>query len=166
LVGGSFYPPDAAASGIDLEALPVIATPDVAAALRVAIHLARSGAFGLLILDLVSPPPVDHHGRAGVRRLPRTSGAADRQRAAQQLPTASFTKLAGLAQQHGVAVVFLTDALPEQPSLGSLISLRCDTQRQAAGEGRFLCVATALKDKRRGPGWSFAEVQLGPLGLR
>lgn len=150
IAGSSFYPPDAATGGVDLAALPVITAPDAAAAARAATHLARSGAFGLLVIDLAPAPAT-------------TSARFAR---AVSVPPPLLTKLAGLAQQYGTAMVFLTASLPEQPSLGSLISLRCEAKRQDAGDGRFLCVAHALKDKRRGPGWSYAEVQLGPLGLR
>ena len=57
----SFYPPDLAAAGVDLAALPVIRAGGPAGAARAASQLARSGAFGLLVLDLgvdrASPNP-------------------------------------------------------------------------------------------------------------
>ena len=48
----TFFPPDAAAGGVDLAALPVILLDDVRHRLRAADRLARSGAFGLLVVDL------------------------------------------------------------------------------------------------------------------
>ena len=47
-----FYPPDVAEGGVDLAALAVIRTHGAAAAARAADRLLRSGAFGLLVLDL------------------------------------------------------------------------------------------------------------------
>lgn len=55
-VGSSFYPPDAADSGVDLEALVVVRVPATLAIPRAADQLARSGAFGLLVLDLGMSP--------------------------------------------------------------------------------------------------------------
>lgn len=145
----AFFPPDAAAAGVDLNTLPVIVVPDSAAAARTAAQLARSGAFGLLVIDLAA-----------------TREQLARQPAPLSVPPPLLTRLVGLAQQHGTGVVFLTDSTAKQPSLGSLISLRVEAQRQAVGDGCFLCSAHALKDKRRGPGWNFSAVHFGPAGLR
>jgi len=72
-----------------------------------------------------------------------------------------------LARAHGSAVVFLTRKGPEAPSLSTLATLRLTTRRERLPEpGRFRCVAEALKDKRRGPGWQFEEVFHAPTGLR
>src|SRR5579859_5985988 len=46
-----FFPPDAAGGGVDLEALVVVRAPDAAQVARAADQLARSGAFGVLVLD-------------------------------------------------------------------------------------------------------------------
>ena len=48
----NFFPLDVAAAGIDLEALAVVRVPDAPSVARAADRLARSGAFGLLVLDL------------------------------------------------------------------------------------------------------------------
>jgi recombination protein RecA len=137
---GTFFPPDAARSGVDLSRLPVVFVPDAPAAARAAWRLVRSGGFGLVILDLVG-------GDAAV-------------------PIPLQSRLAGAAQAHGTAVLFLTEKAADRGSLGSLVSLRCETQRAEADGGRFLCTARALKDKRRGPGWTYTEVHRGPAGLR
>src|SRR4051812_10317987 len=50
---GSFYPPDAAESGVDLAALVVVRVPELVLATRAAERLLRSGAFGLVVIDLV-----------------------------------------------------------------------------------------------------------------
>lgn len=58
-VGGPLYPPDMAASGVDLDALVVVQVPtehgEVGLA-RAAELLLRSGAFGLCVVDLNTPP--------------------------------------------------------------------------------------------------------------
>jgi recombination protein RecA len=135
----AFFPPDAAEGGVDLLALAVVRVPALRQALRAAEHLARSGAFGLLVLDL--------------------GGEA-------RVPSAALTRLAGLAARHETLVLFLTRKKGAHPSLGSLISLRGTATREPRGNGRFSCRVHALKDKRRGPGWSHAELCRGPAGLR
>ncbi len=164
----TFYPPDAAACGIALARLPVVFAPDAPGAARAADKLVRSGAFGLVVLDLVgledvarrAPATRDAEPARGPRRGLRSRGRA------ADIPPALLARLAALAQQHEAAVLFLTDKPPAEPSLGPLVSLRCEARREDAGGGRFVCRANALKDKRRGPGWSFSEVRRGPVGLR
>jgi recombination protein RecA len=136
----TFFPPDAAASGIDLARLPVVFTPDAPAAARAAWRLIQSGGFGLVVLDLVG------------------SNA--------EVPIPLQSRLTSAAQGHGAAVVFVTEKTADRASLGSLVSLRCEVDRREVGAGRFLCIARALKDKRRGPGWTYTEVHRGPAGLR
>jgi len=133
----TFYPPDAAAGGVDLDALAVVRVPDARALVRAADQLARSGAFGLLVIDV---------GNAHVA-----------------LPV--LARLLGLAQRHQVAIVFLTDKKDTAPSLGSLVSLRARVQRTKRGEDEFVCTLEAIKDKRRAPGWRVLEVCGGPAGL-
>jgi recombination protein RecA len=135
----TFFPPDVARSGIDLDALPVIRAPDAQAAARAADKLVRSGAFGLVVLDLGANANV----------------AAPLQ-----------TRLLGLASRHDTAVLFLTEKQREAPSLGSLVSLRAQAVRKRTAEDRFSCEAGIVKDKRRGPGWSHREIRHGPAGLR
>lgn len=147
----TFFPPDAAFRGIDLEALAVVFVADAPAAARAAERLVRSGAFGLVTLDLASLP----------------------EPARGPIPAALQSRLAGLALRHGTAVLCLTEKAPDAASLGPLISLRCAAVREAlppaesgAPWGRFRCRVQVLKDKRRGPGWEHAEVFRGPDGLR
>lgn len=134
-----FFPPDAAAGGIDLDAMPVVRVLDAATGARVADKLLRSGAFGLIVLDI---------------------GDDDR------VPTPLQSRLLGLAAKHDAAVLFLTEKQPEKPSVGSLVSLRAQASRRQTAEGRFVCDLQILKDKRRGPGWSHTEMRHGPDGLR
>jgi recombination protein RecA len=80
--GASFYPPDAQEGGVDLDALLVVRAPDASAAARAADQLARSGAFGLVVLDI--------------------GGAT--------IAMPLLSRLLGLAQKHDTAMLFLTDA--------------------------------------------------------
>ena len=134
----TFYPPDAAEGGVDLDALVIVRVPDARAVAHATERLVRSGAFGLLVLDL---------------------GAE------AEVPTPLQARLAGLAQKHHAAMVCLTEKGSAAPSLGSLVSLRVQTRRTKTSEGRFTCELTVHKDKRRGPTWAYAEVCRGPAGL-
>ena len=132
-----FFPVDVADSGIDLEALPVLRVPDVIAAGRAAEHLGRSGAFGLVVLDLGASKP---------------------------LPMPLQARLVKLAQRYDTAFLCLTQKTSEERSLGSLVSLRAQVRRDRSAEGGYLCEARILKDKRRGPGWVHQESCNGPTG--
>ena len=133
-----FYPPDVADAGIDLAALPVVWARDPIAAAKGADLLVRSGAFGLVVVDL------------GIDA---------------RLPAHASSRLAVLAKQHRAAVVCLTDKDAPRPSLGPLVSLRAHTATRAREGGRFRCEAQAIRDKRRGRTWAIAEVCRGPDGL-
>lgn len=165
---GGFYPPDAAANGVDLAALAVVRVPHYPARVRendnaaagvpgndaaqapglwassnnaakAAGRLLRSGAFGLIVLDL---------------------GARAR------IAPALQSSLVQQAQRHGTAIVCLTEKPPRSASLGTLVALRGQVRRQRRGEDSFACMLEILKDKRRGPGWTHEEVAHGPPGLR
>ncbi len=135
----TFFPPDAADTGVDLSALAVIWAPEVIAAARAAEHLLRSGSFGLVVLDL---------------------GAK------AHLPLHAQSRLAGQARQHAAILLCLTEKERNRPSLGSLVSVRVHAARRARAGDRFRCETEILKDKRRGPGWDQMEVCRGPDGLR
>lgn len=137
-----FYPPDANESGVDLDALAVVRATSAPEAARAADRLVRSGAFGLVVLDI---------------------GADSR------IPDGLQGRLVGLAQKHDTAIVCLTDKSGDAPSLGSMVSLRVEVVREALGHPDykgFRCKIKVLKDKRRGPNWEHAEVLRGPAGLR
>ncbi len=146
---GSFYPPDVADSGVDLAALVVVRVPDLvmsARGLGAVERLLRSGAFGLIVLDL---------------------GAADR--ATAELPIAHQGRLVTLAQAHDAAVVCITEKSAEASSLGSLVSLRAEALRVRTSPGSqaggFELTMRVLKDKRRGPGFTKSRRMRGPSGL-
>ncbi len=150
----TFYPPDAAAGGVDLESLVVIRANDGVVAATAADKLLRSGAFGVVVLDLE-------------RSFDISLGLQAR--------------LVKLAQKHEAAVVCLTSKKAHVPSLSSLVSLRCSAVRKpkqksgTSGRSRFEpgtfeagfdCEVSVIKDKRRGPGWRHEEHHRGPPGLR
>lgn len=142
----AFFPPDAAAGGVDVEALPVVRVPDARTAGRAADHLVRSGGFGLVVIDLSGEPP-------------------EAQARPASLPVPVLTRLLGLARAHDVAVLILTKKSPDAASINPLVSLRADAQWTAC-EGRYDVRIHAIKDKRGGPGWTHLETCRGPSGVR
>ena len=135
----SFFPADVAEAGVDLDALAVIRVEREADLSRAADKLARSGAFGLIVVD-----------------LPKKA----------RIPTPLLARIARLADKHDTAVVCLTDKPRSEPSLGALVSIRAGAVRTRSRGARFVCEVRALKDKRRGPGWTHTEVCVAPPGLR
>jgi recombination protein RecA len=135
----TFYPPDVADSGVDLAALVVVRATDTTAAARAAERLLRSGGFGLVVLDF---------GGGG----------------AVELPIAHQGRLITLAQAHDAAVVCITDKPSDAGSLGSLVSLRAEAFRLRDRDRGYDVTLRALKDKRRGPGWSRTIKLRGPAG--
>ena len=134
----TFFPPDAADAGIDITAVAVLRGMDNIAVARTAEHLLRSGAFGLVVIDLGYDTRLPQHAQS---------------------------RLAGQARRHHTALICITEKDSHQPSLGSLISLRAHTERLTQENHRFRCRATILKDKRRGPSWNYEAVCHGPDGL-
>jgi recombination protein RecA len=152
---GTFYPPDVADSGIDLAALVVVRCPDATSVARAAERCLRSGAFGLVILDL--------GGHGETVKDPRADLSMQIQ-----------GRLVTLAQTHDAAVVCLTEKSQDTASLGSLVSLRAEALRQRperplaaqrASNGEFAVEVRVLKDKRQGPGFTRALARRGPAGL-
>ncbi len=134
----SFYPPDFAAWGIDLAALPVVHVEDACQGARAADTLLRSGGFALVMLDLP---------------------------AAADLPLAAQSRLAGLAKQRHAVLARLRSGGQDRAPAGSLVSLRVETAVDRRGFDAFLCALRAVKDKRQAPGWRHEEVRHGPGGL-
>ena len=133
----SFYPPDAAQGGIDLDALVVIRLLRADSIARAGEKLLRSGGFGLVVLDL---------------------GTAD-------IPMPLQTRLTGLAHHHHTALICLMEKTHGAFSLGSLVSLRAHAEKKRVEGNLFACALRALKDKRRGPTWNYEELYTGPAGL-
>jgi recombination protein RecA len=141
--GGTFFPPDADAAGVDLDALAVVRVAGPRAGGRVADKLMRSGGFGLVVLDL-----------------------GDGALAAKGLTPALQGRLHALAQRHGCAFVCLTDKRAEAPSLGPGVSLRVEARRRVSERERLSLEVRALKDRRGRAGWSLREDVDGPPGVR
>jgi recombination protein RecA len=154
LGNATLYPPDAAASGVDLAALAVVRVHDATAAARAAERLLRSGGFGLVVIDLGGGSSAQPGNQQGI-----------------EVPIAHQGRLVTLAQAHDAAVVCITEKPGESPSLGSLVSLRAEALRLHAPEDRdgsergYHVTLRALKDKRRGPGWTRTTKLRGPPGL-
>lgn len=153
LANGTFYPPDVADSGVDLSALVVVRAPDSTAAARAAERCLRSGAFGLVILDLT--------GQSESGRFHSGLGSAG------DLSMQIQGRLVTLAQTHDAAVLCLTEKNGETASIGSLVSLRAEALRTADRSVRpdFAINVRVLKDKRRGPGHTQMMKRRGPAGL-
>jgi recombination protein RecA len=137
---GTFYPPDVAENGVDLAALVVVRVADAIAAARSAERLLRSGAFGLVVLDL-------------------SFGAGH-----SELAMPVQGRLVTLAQTHDAAVVCLTEKSAEAASLGSLVSLRAEATRLHERDAWSMSVRV-IKDKRRGPGAARSVKRRSPAGL-
>lgn len=140
--GGLLYPPDLADCGVDLAALPVVHVPRAAGEygpLKAAELLLRSGAFGLVVLDLREV------------RLRRD--------------TAWQGRLLALAREHRSRVVLL-GAPASHRSLGPLVGVRIEPRRLRVGPGLFVVEHHLLKNKQGLALEGTAEHRRGPWGLR
>jgi len=138
----TFFPPDAAGTGVDLDSLVVVRALGAKSAGRAADKLLRSGGFGLVVMDLGDGVA------AGLGLTPALQG-----------------RLQGLAHRHRSTLLCLTDKRPDAPSLGPGISLRV-ASRRCRERDLFVCELFALKDRQHAPGWTHREVFRGPPGLR
>ncbi|MBK8266137.1 MAG: recombinase A [Nannocystis sp.] len=141
--GGGLFPPDLAASGVDLEALLVLHIPGERGAhdlLRAAELLLLAGAHGLVIVDLTG------------LRAPR-GGAWQ-------------ARLAALARRHGSALVLLTDSPDRHSSLGPMISLRVAPRRTRSPAGHLAITSHVLKNKSGGPADLRPQLYRSPAGAR
>jgi recombination protein RecA len=122
---GALFPPDLDAAGVDLDSFIVIHVPLHAgpfALVRAAEWLARSGSFGLTVIDLSDALPpgssVNWQGR-----------------------------LQGLLRQYDGRILLLTSNACEEPSSGPLVGLRVEPQRGPLHADRFEVHTHVLKDK-------------------
>lgn len=166
--GSLFFPPDAVRAGAAPERLVLLRLPSPSARFHAATTLVRSGAFGLVVVDLadsggaptdLAEPDLDGTRRTGERGALRNGGG---------IPP--LARLAGLAHRHRSAVVALTEKPATAPSLDPRVLGRYDASH--AEDGLLL---TVVKDKRRGddplsqppfpPGFRFTEECDVPSGM-
>lgn len=135
LPGSEFCPPDFAAAGIDLNALPVVRVPNGRGAAKAADMLLRSRAFSLIVLDIPN---------------------------LRDLSLSIQTQLTGLAKSTNATVLCITH---QDEARGSLVSFRGRTRKSRTGHDCFTCEIETLKDKRNPPGWVHQELCHGADGL-
>lgn len=136
--GRCFYPPDAAEHGADLDTLAVVRVSQEQEICKAADYLLRSGAFGVVVMDLGD---------------------------LQRLPEKQLTRLLGLARRHVTAIVCLTTKREGIPSLGGLVSMHGRVGLVRRGPGEYIGELYVLKDKRRTRGWRHWMVWHAPSGL-
>ena len=157
LEGGPFFPPDAAACGVDLDALVVVHVPRSAEApraaggrvgqtrrgggrgvrverrhrpasdaqLRAAEWLLRSGAFGLVVVDLTE---------AALPRFGRSSAGWQ-------------GRLRSLSERYGAGICLLTASTEGDPSAGAFVGVRLAPRRIRRADGTYALHYDVLKDK-------------------
>ena len=141
---GALFPPDLHAAGVDLESFIAIHVPlhgGPFALIRAAEWLARSGAFGLIVIDLTEASP----------------------------PGASVNwqgRLQGLLRQHDGRVLLLTSNAYEDPSSGPLVGLRIEPRRGPLHDERFELQSRVLKDKVGLTVEPASSHSMAPAGLR
>ena len=134
----TFFAPDVAENGVDLNALVLIRVPDVKAVARAADRLLKSGAFGLIVMDL---------------------------NCNASIPIPLQVRLTQQARTHDTTLLCLTSKAREAPSLGPMVSLRGQSTCRHLEVDRFQYEIEILKDKRHGPGWKHSEICRGASGL-
>ena len=141
---GSLFPPDLETAGVDLDSFVAIQVPRHAGPfglVRAAEWLARSGAFGLTVIDLTDALP----------------------------PGSSINwqgRLQGLLRQHEGRILFLTSSAYEDPSSGPLVGLRVEPQRGPLQEDQFEVHTQVLKDKVGLDAELAMSSSIAPTGLR
>ena len=141
---GSLFPPDLETAGVDLDSFVAIQVPRHAGPfglVRAAEWLARSGAFGLTVIDLTDALP----------------------------PGSSINwqgRLQGLLRQHEGRILLLTSSAYEDPSSGPLVGLRVEPQRGPLQEDQFEVHTQVLKDKVGLDAELAMSSSIAPTGLR
>lgn len=136
----TFYPPDVAELGVQLEHLVVVHLATPRAMSKAADQLLRSGGFGLVVVDL------------------------EHVRNPYPLSDAMQSRLAMLCKKQQATLLVLTRKAEAQPSMGSLVSLRLHSDRKRHGPMHFDVCIEALKDKRTTPGWLNRVLCVAPAG--
>ncbi|MGB5695904.1 MAG: hypothetical protein WBM46_09650 [Polyangiales bacterium] len=141
---GTLFPPDLDAAGVDLDSFIAIHVPRRAgpfALLRATEWLARSGAFGLTVIDLTDALPTR--------------------------PSFNWQgRLQGILRQYDGRIVLLTSSAYEDPSSGPMVGLRVEPRRGPLHADRFDVQSLIVKDKT-GIATELSSTQpLAPAGLR
>ncbi len=143
--GISFYPPDAAHSGVDLNALVVMHIPQRAQGggfNKVADYVLRSGAFALVVIDA-----------QGVSK-PRTSSASSWQ-----------GRIANLVRQYHSRLLVLRDQDAQAYAYESLASVRWQPVRVRHEPGQYRIDHRLLKNKTGIHFTSSSDLYFAPEGL-
>mgnify|MGYP001269885259 CR=1 FL=1 len=125
------HPADVACAGVDMNAVPVVVLSTAPKLVRAAERLVRSGAFGLIVIDLV--------------------GA----RSCDRIPTALLNRISALTRTHEATVLFLTEKDDDAPCISPLVSLRASASRRVASSAdvpSMVCV-DVLRDRDRPGLW-------------
>lgn len=136
-----FYGPDARHRRIDWEAVVLISLSSAQARAVAADQLLRSGAFGLVIIDL--------------------AGAT-----APHIGSPLMHRLAQWSRRHHSATLFINDITAESSALSSLLQRRVSARWSDVDAEQLVATYTITKDKRGAPGAQIEEVYDGPMGLR
>ncbi|MBK6917281.1 MAG: hypothetical protein IPH07_07770 [Deltaproteobacteria bacterium] len=151
--GGPLFTPDLQDAGIDLDALVVVhvgTAPLLHGLCKAAELLLRSGALGLVVVDLTDAAVEARGGPA---------------------MTAWLGRMLGLARQHDSRIVLLTEKPTHADSLGTLVSVRIESQRhrvhaQSWGpEGAFTVEHHVIKNKSGAPFDVVPDRHRAPDGL-
>lgn len=137
------YPPDLALAGIDFSGLTWVRVPPSAGphgVVRASEILLRSGAFGLVVVELPSV-------------IPRGELAWQ-------------SRLSGLLRMHDVRLVLLTGSEPESPSLGPMVGLRVEPEVRVLSASRVSLGQRVLKSKLRGVVSVSPDIRGLPVGAR
>lgn len=146
---GTLYPPDLSHAGVDLDTLIVVRVPTRPPNVRMssAYHclkctewLLRSGAFGLVIVDLVDI-------------------------SARQSPLRWQGRFQTLLRKHNTQLCLITDNDVAQISAGPMVSVRINPERELLSTGAFEVRPKIIKDKIGLPALPSSENSVGPVGL-
>ncbi len=133
----SFFPPDLAANGVDLETLPVISLQERDEAVEAIDTLMRSGFFSLIVVDWNMQ---------------------------WSLEGALQTRFLRLGRHHGVTLLFLGE---ENATHGiALVPLRIRAERRREAPGLYRLELEVIRDKRGSGMTRQEEAAHGPPGLR
>ncbi len=140
----SFFPPDAAENGIDLDTLCVVRLPSFSDIPKAADKLLRSGGFGLVAMDFCTPQDFFFKEQN------------------YKLSNSQQSRLMGLARKHNSIALIVTGGT--RTALAPLASLSGEAARKLHPKGHV--EVRIIKDKRSPSKWIHKEPARGSAGLR